>query len=155
MRRYLVIIALLAAAVGGVVVLALFRSPTLGLDLQGGLEVVLQAKAPRGREITQEDLDRSIEIMRERIDKIGVAEPVITRQGSNQIAVELADDLAHDFSLRCRADDAVDAGGAGLLGAQAHEIAHREAIAGIAQVAIVIGGQRGDREQLSTPVFFD
>jgi SecD/SecF fusion protein len=89
-RRYLVIIALLAAAVGGVVVLALFRSPTLGLDLQGGLEVVLQAKAPRGREITQEDLDRSIEIMRERIDKIGVAEPVITRQGSNQIAVELA-----------------------------------------------------------------
>src|SRR4051812_48860719 len=78
------------AAVVGVVVLAAFRSPTLGLDLQGGLEVVLQAKAPKGREITQEDLDRSIEIMRQRIDKIGVPEPVIPRQGNNQIAVELA-----------------------------------------------------------------
>jgi SecD/SecF fusion protein len=51
---------------------------------------VLQAQAPRGREITQEDLERSIEIMRERVDKIGVAEPEIRRQGPNQIAVELA-----------------------------------------------------------------
>ena len=90
MRRHLIILGALLAAVGGVFALALFRTPTLGLDLQGGLEVVLQAKAPRGREITQEDLDRSIEIMRQRVDKTGVAEPVITRQGSNQIAVELA-----------------------------------------------------------------
>ena len=90
MRRHLVILAALFAAVAGVVALALFRTPTLGLDLQGGLEVILQAKAPRGRQITQDDIDRSIEIMRSRIDKIGVAEPVITRQGQNQIAVELA-----------------------------------------------------------------
>ena len=90
MRRHLVILAALFAAVAGVIALALFRTPTLGLDLQGGLEVILQAKAPRGRQITQDDIDRSIEIMRSRIDKIGVAEPVITRQGQNQIAVELA-----------------------------------------------------------------
>jgi SecD/SecF fusion protein len=89
-RRHLLILGAIFAAVGGVIALALFRTPTLGLDLQGGLEVVLQAKAPLGREITQEDLDRSIEIMRQRVDKTGVAEPVITRQGSNQIAVELA-----------------------------------------------------------------
>ena len=90
MRRYLLILAAILAAVAGVVVLALFRSPTLGLDLQGGLEVILQAKAPQGREITQDDLDRSIEIMRQRIDKLGVSEPVITRQGSDQISVQLA-----------------------------------------------------------------
>ena len=90
MRRYLIILAALFAAVAGVAALAVFRTPTLGLDLQGGLEVILQAKAPKGRQITQEDLDRSIEIMRQRIDKIGVSEPVITRQGPNQIAVELA-----------------------------------------------------------------
>jgi SecD/SecF fusion protein len=89
-RRYLIILAALLAAVAGVVALALFRTPTLGLDLQGGLEVILQAKAPKGRQITQADLDRSIEIMRQRIDKIGVSEPVITRQGPNQIAVQLA-----------------------------------------------------------------
>ena len=90
MRRYLLILAAVLAAVAGVVVLALFRSPTLGLDLQGGLEVILQAKAPQGREITQDDLDRSIEIMRQRIDKLGVSEPVITRQGTDQISVQLA-----------------------------------------------------------------
>jgi SecD/SecF fusion protein len=89
-RRYLFILLALFAAVAGVVVLAFFRSPVLGLDLQGGLEVVLQAKAPQGRQITQDDLDRSIEIMRQRIDKIGVSEPVITRQGTDQISVELA-----------------------------------------------------------------
>jgi SecD/SecF fusion protein len=89
-RRYLLILATILAAVAGVVVLSLFRSPTLGLDLQGGLEVILQAKAPQGREITQDDLDRSIEIMRHRIDKLGVSEPVITRQGSDQISVQLA-----------------------------------------------------------------
>jgi SecD/SecF fusion protein len=89
-RRYLLILAAILAAVGGVIALGFFRTPTLGLDLQGGLEVILQARAPQGREITQEDLDRSIEIMRERIDKIGVSEPVITRQGSDQIGVELA-----------------------------------------------------------------
>jgi SecD/SecF fusion protein len=89
-RRYLLILAAILAAVAGVAALAVFRAPTLGLDLQGGLEVVLQAKAPKGREITQDDLDRSIEIMRQRIDKIGVSEPVITRQGTDQISVELA-----------------------------------------------------------------
>ena len=89
MRRHLLILAAILAAVAGVVVLSLFRSPTLGLDRQGGLEVILQARAPQGREITQEDLDRSIEIMRQRIDKLGVAEPELRRQGNDQIIVEL------------------------------------------------------------------
>jgi SecD/SecF fusion protein len=88
-RRHLLILAAIIAAVGGVVALALFRSPTLGLDLQGGLEVLLEAKAPQGREVTQEDLDRSKDIMEERINKLGVSEPEIRKQGSNQISVEL------------------------------------------------------------------
>jgi preprotein translocase subunit SecD len=89
LRRYLIILAAIFAAVGGVVALALFKTPTLGLDLQGGLEVVLQAKAPRGREITQEDLDRSKDIMEERVNKLKVGEPEIRTQGSDQISVEL------------------------------------------------------------------
>src|ERR671925_2092551 len=77
------------AAVAGVVALALYRSPTLGLDLQGGIEVILQAKAPRGREVTQSDLDRSKDIMEERVNKLKVGEPEIRTQGNNQISVEL------------------------------------------------------------------
>ena len=61
----------------------------LGLDLQGGLEVVLEAEAPPGEEVTEEDLDRSVEIIRNRIDKIGAREPELRTQPPNQIIVQL------------------------------------------------------------------
>jgi SecD/SecF fusion protein len=99
-RRHLLILLALLAALGGVAVLALFRQPTLGLDLQGGLEVVLEARPERGRELTQEDLDRSVEIIRDRVDKTGVAEPEIRKQGANQIAVSLAG--VHDTGRAAR-----------------------------------------------------
>src|SRR5829696_1938851 len=97
-RRYLLISAVLAAAL---VVVGLFaipgsplqRKPTLGLDLQGGLEVVLKAKPPDNKpnyKITSSDLDRSVSIMRDRIDRIGVSEPEIRKQGSDQIVIQLA-----------------------------------------------------------------
>jgi SecD/SecF fusion protein len=90
LRRYHLILLGLVALIGGVVALGLFREPTLGLDLQGGLEVVLEARPERGRELTAEDLDRSIEIIRNRVDRIGVGEPEIRKQGEDQIAVGLA-----------------------------------------------------------------
>ena len=90
MRRYRLILLLVVALVGGAIALAITKSPTLGLDLQGGLEVVLEAQPPPGQEITTADLDRSIEIMRSRVDKLGVAEPEIRKQGKNQIVIELA-----------------------------------------------------------------
>ncbi|HEX2044707.1 MAG TPA: protein translocase subunit SecD [Gaiellaceae bacterium] len=90
MRRYFLILAGLFAAVAGIVVLGIVRQPTLGLDLQGGLEVVLEARPERGQELTEEDLDRSVEIIRDRVDKLGVAEPEIRKQGEDQIAVALA-----------------------------------------------------------------
>ncbi|MBA2614466.1 MAG: protein translocase subunit SecD [Actinobacteria bacterium] len=89
MRRYLLILLAVVGALAGVAALSLFRSPTLGLDLQGGLEVILQAEAPRGQEVDEPGMDRSIEIMRSRIDKLGVAEPEIRQQGTDQIIVEL------------------------------------------------------------------
>jgi SecD/SecF fusion protein len=100
MRRHLLILLALLAALAGVAVLAFFRQPTLGLDLQGGLEVVLEARPERGRELTQEDLDRSVEIIRDRVDKTGVAEPEIRKQGENQIAVSLAG--VHDTGRAAR-----------------------------------------------------
>ena len=61
-----------------------------GLDLQGGLEVVLKAQPPKGHKLTSDDLDRSVSIMRSRVDKLGVASPEIRKQGSNQIVIQLA-----------------------------------------------------------------
>ena len=90
MRRYLIILLVLLAAIAAVITFGFFRSPTLGLDLQGGLEVVLEARPEAGQELTADDLDRSVEIIRDRVDKIGVSEPEIRKQGDNQVAVDLA-----------------------------------------------------------------
>ena len=65
------------------------QSPTLGLDLQGGLEVTLEAVPEQEQELTQADLDRSVEILRNRVDKLGVSEPEIRTQGDTQIVIDL------------------------------------------------------------------
>ena len=65
------------------------KSMTLGLDLQGGLEITKQAVPPKGRELTKEDLDRSVTIMRDRVDRLGVSEPEIRTQGDDQITIQL------------------------------------------------------------------
>jgi preprotein translocase subunit SecD len=57
------------------------NSPQLGLDLQGGASVVLE---PR-EDVPQGVLDQAIEIIRNRVDALGVAEPEITRQGKSII----------------------------------------------------------------------
>jgi SecD/SecF fusion protein len=89
-RRYSLILLLLFGVIAGVATLSYFREPTLGLDLQGGLEVVLEARPEAGQELTEADLDRSVEIIRNRVDKVGVSEPEIRKQGDNQIVVDLA-----------------------------------------------------------------
>lgn len=63
---------------------------TLGLDLQGGLHVALQAKEKPGQEITEDTLNKSIGVLRERVDSLGVTEPVLYPQGKDRIVVELA-----------------------------------------------------------------
>jgi SecD/SecF fusion protein len=94
-KNHLILVGLIVAALMGVALLAIPGSPfhkgaTLGLDLQGGLEVVLKAVPPKGHELTDDDLDRSVDIMRNRIDKLGVAEPEIRKQGKDQIVIQLA-----------------------------------------------------------------
>ncbi|MBA3734939.1 MAG: protein translocase subunit SecD [Actinobacteria bacterium] len=94
-RKHLILVGCILVALAGVAMLAIpsspaHRKPTLGLDLQGGLEVVLKAVPPKGHKLTADDVNRSIDIMRKRIDKLGVSEPEIRKQGSNQIVIQLA-----------------------------------------------------------------
>ena len=64
--------------------LAAGNEPLLGLDLQGGVEVVLRP-VDDGREVTDDQLDTAVDIIRDRVDALGVAEPDITRQGENVV----------------------------------------------------------------------
>jgi preprotein translocase subunit SecD len=74
----LIVIVLIAASALIYTVLS-GNKPLLGLDLQGGVSVVLKPKGtPESSAI-----DQAITIIRQRIDALGVAEPEITRQGDN------------------------------------------------------------------------
>ena len=87
MRRSQIVSLLLAILIGfGSLagVLAAGWAPVLGVQLQGGVEVLLRPTAPAD----DEQLDRAIEIIRSRVDALGVAEPDITRQGE-QVVIQL------------------------------------------------------------------
>src|SRR5262245_3417415 len=62
----------------------------LGLDLQGGMHLVLEVDRSRLNAAEAKDApDRAMEIIRNRVDQFGVAEPVIQREGEDRIAVQL------------------------------------------------------------------
>lgn len=84
MRRPLVVslLAVVIVALGSLAMTLIGgHTPQLGLDLQGGVSVVLQ---PRTK-VASGTLDQAIEIIRSRVDALGVAEPDISRQGSSVI----------------------------------------------------------------------
>jgi preprotein translocase subunit SecD len=84
MRRspvYSLIAVFVLAIAGLAATLISGNTPQLGLDLQGGASVVLQ---PREK-VPSAVLDQAIEIIRNRVDALGVAEPEITRQGTSII----------------------------------------------------------------------
>ncbi len=87
MRRSTILpLVFIVVVAAGLLVLTFTRdwSPQLGLDLQGGVSVVLQPT----EETNDDAISQSIEIIRNRVDAIGVAEPEITQQG-DAIIVQL------------------------------------------------------------------
>jgi SecD/SecF fusion protein len=65
------------------------KKTRLGLDLKGGVELTYQGRPTAQSKVTPESLDRAIDIMRKRVDQLGVAEPEIQRTGSDEIDVAL------------------------------------------------------------------
>ncbi len=60
-----------------------------GLDIAGGLYVLLEAVESGDQEVDADAIERAITIIRMRVDELGVAEPVITPQGEDRIRIEL------------------------------------------------------------------
>ena len=62
----------------------------LGLDLQGGMQLLLEVDSSTLSPAEAEDApDRAMEVIRNRIDQFGVAEPLIQREGEDRIAIQL------------------------------------------------------------------
>ncbi len=61
----------------------------LGLDLRGGTQIVLETQDSPTVRAGKESTDRAVEVLRRRVDALGVAEPTLTRSGDRRIIVEL------------------------------------------------------------------
>jgi SecD/SecF fusion protein len=69
--------------------LAVTRPVRLGLDLRGGTQIVLEAGAGSDRNVDGDTLARTLEVLRRRVDQLGVAEPTLQRSGQRRVIVEL------------------------------------------------------------------
>src|SRR5258708_11168401 len=82
--------ALLALAVLAGSLFFAFSTPArLGLDLRGGTQIVLETNDSPTVKANKESTDKALEVLRRRVDALGVSEPTVTRQGDRRIIVEL------------------------------------------------------------------
>lgn len=80
---------LVIAAISGAAAIILARSPRLGLDLRGGTQIVLQAEDGPRQPADDDAVSQTLEVLRRRVDQLGVSEPSLQRSGSRRIIVEL------------------------------------------------------------------
>ncbi|MDA8235959.1 MAG: protein translocase subunit SecD [Clostridia bacterium] len=66
------------------------RNINFGLDLQGGLSVTLEGRPTKTNQVTAESVENAMNVLRTRVDALGVKESIIQRQGKNRILVQIA-----------------------------------------------------------------
>src|SRR5699024_4360536 len=71
----------------------------LALDLDGGTQIILAPELASGQTITQEQLDQTVRIIRDRIDYAGVSEAEITSQGGSNVVVSIPGDHPDEATL--------------------------------------------------------
>ncbi|HOB82423.1 MAG TPA: protein translocase subunit SecD [Peptococcaceae bacterium] len=86
-EKLISLIIIVALVIGGAYFAAkpIQENVKLGLDLKGGVQVRLQAKGT----VTDRDIEQVMEVMRMRVDELGVTEPVIQKEGSNRVLIEI------------------------------------------------------------------
>src|SRR3954467_12402251 len=90
-RRNFLILVLVGVLLGGSIAIIASKSTKQGLDLKGGIELVYQAQPTKFSAVTGDAINRTLDIMRDRVDQLGVAEPEIQRSGEDQLVVSLPD----------------------------------------------------------------
>jgi SecD/SecF fusion protein len=89
-RRSLLILLLVLGLIAASIAVVSSKETKLGLDLQGGVQLIYEAQpTPQQPTVDQVALDRALQIMRERVDAFGVAEPELQLIGANQIDASL------------------------------------------------------------------
>src|ERR671926_363217 len=89
-RRSLLILLAVVALMAGAAVAVATKPTKLGLDLQGGVQLIYQAKpTPQQPTVTADAMQRSLDLMRQRVDAFGVSESSLQQSGSDQLEVDL------------------------------------------------------------------
>src|SRR3954469_14274024 len=89
-RRSLFVLLAVAVLIGGSIYVALTKSTKLGLDLQGGGQLVYHAQpTAQQKTVDADSMQRSIDLMEQRVNSFGVNEAAINQAGSDQIEVNL------------------------------------------------------------------
>lgn len=83
--RVLVVFVVIAAAAS----LVSTRPARLGLDLRGGTQIVLEAQDTELEQVDEETLLRTVEVLRRRVDQLGVSEPTLQQSGDRRVIIEL------------------------------------------------------------------
>src|SRR3954464_3116790 len=90
-RRNFFILSLVGVLLVAAIVVITSTKTREGLDLKGGVELVYQAKPTKFAKVSGDSISRTLDIMRDRVDQLGVAEPEIQRSGADQVVVSLPD----------------------------------------------------------------
>jgi SecD/SecF fusion protein len=90
-RRNVLILLIVAGLIAASAVAIATKKTRLGLELKGGVQLTYQARPTAQAKVTPETIERAINIMRKRVDQLGVAQPEINSSGGNEIDVALPD----------------------------------------------------------------
>jgi SecD/SecF fusion protein len=99
-QRHGFILLLVAGLIAASVVVLVSMKTVLGLDLKGGIELVYKGEPTPQSGVTAAALNRAVDVMRNRVDQLGVSEPEIQTYGGNQISVGLPN--VHDTGRAIR-----------------------------------------------------
>src|ERR1700684_1695447 len=90
-QRHGFVLLLVAGLIAASVFVITTQKTLLGLDLKGGVQRVYQGEPTAQSPVNQPSLNRAVDIIRERVDQLGVSEPEIQTSGGNEISVGLPD----------------------------------------------------------------
>ena len=97
-RYFLALVIILAVLYGIVFWPGQRHSPKLGLDLQGGTQVVYQARTDNGKTPPKSSMQEARQILQQRVNAYGVAESTVVIQGNDQIVISIPGKSASDIS---------------------------------------------------------
>jgi preprotein translocase subunit SecD len=103
-----IVVVLAAVLAGGVIFGGASLAPKLGLDLEGGTEIILAPQLANGKTVTSDELTQSVAIIRKRVDASGVSEAQVSTQGGKNVVVSIPGTLDEQTKQRIESSSKLD-----------------------------------------------